>query len=669
METKMKDLVSTLNMAAKEYYSGHESSMTDKEYDELYDELLLMEARTGIVLPDSPTQKVGYEAVSSLKKTRHEYPALSLDKTKDREYLRSWLGDQYGMLSWKCDGLTVVLTYDVPDHLLPYQKARLVSAVTRGDGYVGEDVTHNAKYIAGIPQEISYSGKLIVRGEVMTGYNDFDRINDTIIDPDAKYKNPRNLTSGSLRLLDSKVAASRHMIFKAFELVNAESEVVLTYESAFAWMEALGFAVVEHTRVTADTVVETIGRYEEKVSENDFPTDGLVLVYDYIPYGLSLGVTGKYPRSGIAFKWADTTEETVLRDVEWSASASGLLNPVAVFDPVELEGTTVKRASLHNIRYLKNMELGYGDKVTVYKANMIIPQLCENLTKNGNYIHIPKTCPVCGAETLRQKNKDGSSEFLACSNPKCAAKHKGRFERLVCKDGLNVVGLAGEVIDDFLKAGFLHDRSSVFHLEQYKDKIMQMEGFGEKSYTKLINSVETARTTTFRHFFYCLGIPGAGHEVSKILEREFSSHAGEKKTELLKRLLEDPIAMEKLSGMDGIGQITAKNMVLWYNANLTEYEAVLAELTVEDDLVITGKKTEDLDLSGMTFVITGSLEHYSNRDELKAEIEARGGKVSGSVSKKTTYLINNDLTSTSGKNKKAKELSIPIISEKDYMQL
>ena len=667
METKMKELVEILNNAAEAYYSGHESSMTDKEYDELYDELLLMEARTGIVLPESPTQKVGYEVISSLKKVKHEYPALSLDKTKDREYLRSWLGDQDGVLSWKCDGLTVVLTYDVPDHFLPYQKARLVSAVTRGDGYIGEDVTHNAKYIAGIPQEISYAGKITVRGEVMIGYEDFDRINETISDPDEKYKNPRNLTSGSLRLLDSKAAASRHMIFKAFELVDAENDMALTYESAFRWLEALGFNVVEYTRVMADTVVETIGQYEKKVSENDFPTDGLVLVYNDIPYGLSLGRTGKFPRNGIAFKWADVTEETILRDVEWSASASGLLNPVAVFDPVELEGTTVKRASLHNIRYLENMELGYGDKVTVYKSNMIIPQLDENLTKNGDLIKIPTECPVCGHPTSRVVSSDGESEFLYCTNPDCAAKHKGRFERLVCKDGLNVVGLAGKAIDDFLKAGLIHTLASVFHLAEHKDKIVRMEGYGEKSYNNLINSIENARHTTFRQLFYSLGIPGAGHDASKILEKAFIPDHGRRKTELLMQLVSSPLAEYMLTSMEGIGGVTARSIIRWFNENRTAYDKLLQELTIMDDLVEDGETVKQ-DLKDKTFVITGSLNHYENREALKAEIESRGGKVSGSVSKKTTYLINNDVSSTSGKNKKAKELNIPIISEEEYMR-
>lgn len=667
METKMKELVETLNNAAADYYSGHESSMTDKEYDELYDELLLLEARTGIVLPDSPTQKVGYEVISSLKKVKHEYPALSLDKTKDREYLRSWLGDQDGVLSWKCDGLTVVLTYDVPDHFLPYQKARLVSAVTRGDGYIGEDVTHNAKYIAGIPQEISYAGKMTVRGEVMIGYDDFDRINESISDPDGKYKNPRNLTSGSLRLLDSKAAASRHMIFKAFELVYSEGDEASTYESAFRFLESLGFAVVEHTHVTADTVVEAVGRCEGKVSANDFPTDGLVLVYNDIPYGLSLGSTGKFPRNGIAFKWADVTEETILRDVEWSASASGLLNPVAVFDPVELEGTTVKRASLHNIRYLENMELGYGDTVTVYKSNMIIPQLDKNLTKNGDLIKIPTECPVCGHPTSRVVSSDGESEFLYCTNPDCAAKHKGRFERLVCKDGLNVVGLAGEAIDDFLKAGLIHTPASVFHLSEHKDKIVTMEGYGEKSYNNLIKSIENARLTTFRQLFYSLGIPGAGHDASKILEKAFVPDHGRRKTELLMQLVSSPLAEYMLISMEGIGSVTARSIIRWFSENRTEYDELLQELTITDDLVEDGETVKQ-DLKDKTFVITGSLNHYENREALKAEIESRGGKVSGSVSKKTTYLINNDVFSTSGKNKKAKELNIPIISEEEYMR-
>lgn len=668
METKMKELVDILNVAARAYYSGHESSMSDKEYDELYDELLEMETRTGFVLPDSPTKRVGYESVSSLKKVEHQYPALSLDKTKDRESLSTWLGDKTGMLSWKCDGLTVVLTYDVEPGSLPYNRARLVSAVTRGNGYVGEDVTHNAKFIKGIPDSIGFSGKIIVRGEVLTKYEDFQKINDAIANPDEKYKNPRNLTSGSLRLLDSKIAASRHMCFKAFELVEIEGDTVWSYHTAFDWLKALGFDVVEHSLVTSQTVVDTVGEYEKAVSTNEIPTDGLVLVYDDVLYGKSLGTTGKYPKNGIAFKWADSTEKTTLRDVEWSASATGLLNPVAVFDPVELEGTTVRRASLHNIRYLERMELGYGDEVTVYKANMIIPQLDANLTKNGNYIKIPEICPVCGKPTERQVSVDGESEFLYCTNPDCAAKHKGRFERLVCKDGLNVVGLAGEAIDDFLQAGLIHSPVSIFGLSSNKSQIIQMDGYGEKKYQKLIESIETAKTTTFRQFFYCLGIPGAGHEVSKILEKEFESTVGKRKTDLLVDLVKNPFGEFLLSKMDGIGIVTAKNIMKWFDDHMDEFEEFLSAVTIQDDLV---EKAVDMkkDFNGMTFVITGSLDHYTNRDELKAEIESRGGKVSGSVSKNTTYLINNDPMSTSGKNKKAKELSIPIISEEEYLLL
>lgn len=668
MEMTMEKLVEKLNNAAKEYYSGRESGMSDKEYDRLYDELLLMESETGKVLPNSPTRNVGYEVVSELAKKNHEQPALSLDKTKDREALAEWLGDKEGCLSWKCDGLTIVLTYDVPNHFFPYQEAELQTAVTRGNGIVGEDVTHNAPFIEGIPSSIGFSGKMIVRGEVMTSFENFEKINESIADPDEKYKNPRNLTSGSLRMMDSKKAAVRHMMFKAFELVYMEGDDdIFTHQTELSFLKSLGFSVVENVVVNAGNVVKEVGKFEKKVEKLPYPTDGLVLTYNDIAYGRSLGTTGKYPKGSIAFKWADETEETVLRDVEWSASASGLLNPVAVFDPVELDGATVKRASIHNVRYLQNMELGYGDVVTIYRSNMVIPQLDKNLTKNGNYIKIPDTCPVCGAATKREVSSDGESEFLKCTNPECAAKHVGRFERLVCRDGLNVVGLAGSAIEDFLSSGFIHAPSDIFHLSQHKDAIIAMEGYGKKSYEKLISSVEKARHTTFRQFFYSLGIPGVGHDVAKILEAKYNaeSESGHTKTEMLEAELNAPEGFDSLKALDGIGDVRAKAMVEWWTQHKHEYFAVKKEIFIDDDKVEVSQVEKDL--AGLTFVITGGLSHYNNRDELKHEIESRGGKVSGSVSKNTSFLINNDVSSTTGKNKKAKELGIPVISEEYFI--
>lgn len=645
----MKKLVEKLNQAAKAYYNGQESPLTDKEYDALYDELLKMEKETGIILPDSPTQRVGFQIVSELKKVAHEYPALSLDKTKDRDALKKWLGTQIGILSWKLDGLTAVATYD---------NGHLIRLVTRGDGDMGEDVTHNAKYIEGLPMQIPYDGHLVVRGETLISYPDFEKINAKIINPDNRYKNPRNLASSSLRLLDASIAAKRHMHFKGFEVVHPKMSTV---SGSLDWLSTQGIDHVAFWRVSNATILYTVEILEGIIEKNllDDPTDGLVLTLDNIAYGKSLGTTGKFPKNSIAFKWKDDAVETTLRNIEWSASRTGLINPVAVFDPVELEGTTVTRASLHNIQYIKDLELGIGDTISVYKANKIIPQILENLTKNGQLFEIPSICPVCGKPTIRKQNSDHTSEFLYCENTNCPAKHIGKYTRLAERDGLNMRGISSARIEQLVDLGIIREFSDFFHLTKYKDTLLQLDGFGEKSYKNMITAIESSRTTTFRRLFYALGIPGAGHDVAKILEQ----HLQEPKAENLLTLVRRRDAYLVLTGYAGIGGTTADAIIKWFWNHADEYQHLCQELTIEETNI-----NAEQNLEGMVFVITGKLEKYANRDALKREIESRGGKVSGSVSGNTNYLINNDIASTSGKNKKAKELSIPIITEQDFVE-
>lgn len=646
----MKNLVRKLNEAAKAYYSGHESIMSDKEYDALYDELLKMEKETGIVLPDSPTQRVGFRVVSELKKITHEYSALSLDKTKDREELKKWLGAQIGVLSWKLDGLTAVATYD---------NGHLIRLVTRGNGEVGEDVTHNAKYIEGLPLQIPFMGHLVIRGETLISYPNFEKINATIVNLDDKYKNPRNLASSSLRLLDSSIAAKRHLHFRAFEVVYPE---MITISDSLDWLDTMRIDHVAFWKVNAATIFNVIEILENIINKNllDDPTDGLVLTYDDVAYGKSLGTTGKFPKHSIAFKWQDDAVETTIRNIEWSASRTGLINPVAVFDPVELEGTTVTRASVHNIQYMKDLELGKNDTITVYKANKIIPQIDENLTKNGNYFKVPEYCPVCGKPTVRKFNKERTSEFLYCMNAECPAKHVGKYTRLVERDALNVKGLSSARMEQFVNLGYLKEFADLYHLERYKEEIVSMEGFGEKSYQNMMDAIESSKTTTFCQLFYALGIPGAGHDVAKILDARLENP----KAENLLLLARRRDAYTVLTSYEGIGDITADTIIQWFWWHADEYQRLCQELTIVEE-----NNTKEQDLAGKIFVITGKLESYPNRDALKEEIEARGGKVSGSVSKNTSYLINNDVTSTSGKNKKAKELGVTIISEEDFKKL
>ena len=642
---RMKELIPLLSEAAKAYYQESREIMSNFEYDRLYDELLKLEQETGTVFAGSQTQKVGYEVLSELPKERHERPMLSLNKTKSVDELREWLGGQTGLLSWKMDGLTVVLTYE---------DGILAKAVTRGNGEIGEVITPNARTFINVPTTIPYKGQLILRGEAVISYSDFEKLNDSIADVDAKYKNPRNLCSGSVRQLNSGITASRNVRFMAFALVRADGvDFKNSRKEQFLWLSSLGFETVEFVEVTAETLSGAVHGFAEKIEHYDIPSDGLVLLYDDIAYGQSLGRTAKFPRDSIAFKWADEIQETTLSYIEWSASRTGLINPVAVFEPVELEGTTVSRASVHNISIMEGLELGAGDRITVYKANMIIPQIADDLTRSG-VRDIPKICPVCGGKTEIRSLNDVKS--LYCTNPECQAKKIKSFDLFVSRDALNIDGLSEMTLEKFIAAGFIHEFDDIFHLDRHRDAIVTMEGFGEKSYENLIEAAKTASHTTLPRLIFGLGIAGIGLANAKVICRHFDFDLDAMRK----------ADAEELCAIEGIGGVLADAWVTYFknDKNNEILDHILADLTFANEA-----RSEEQMLAGKTFVITGSVEHFANRKELQEKIESLGGKAAGSVSAKTSYLINNDVTSNSSKNKKARELGIPILSEEDFLKM
>ena len=725
---RIRELVELLNKARKAYEQEDMEIMSNLEYDKLYDELAALEKETGMVFSNSPTVNVGYEVLSDLPKERHPSPMLSLDKTKDVETLVSWLGDQKGLLSWKLDGLTIVLTYE---------EGRLVKAVTRGNGEIGEVITGNARMFANLPLSISHKGRLVLRGEAIITYSDFERINATIEDVEAKYKNPRNLCSGSVRQLNNRITKERNVKFYAFGLVEAEGVEFKTRTEQLEWLAEHGFTVVEYMAVKAgstnnrsseadgsatdsstgsdlmtggaDTdgfaggslqtdkklkemgLREAVEYFAEHVAKNDFPSDGLVLIFDDIAYGRSLGSTSKFPRDAIAFKWRDEIRETVLKEIEWSASRTGLINPVAIFEPVELEGTTVSRASVHNLSILRQLQLGIGDRIEVYKANMIIPQIAENLTRSGN-LEIPAACPVCGGETAVRAERD--AETLCCTNPHCPAKQVKAFAHFVSRNAMNIEGLSEATIEKFIAEGFIKEFADIFKLERFRDRIVVMEGFGEKSYANLVEAAEKAAKTTTVRLLYGLGIPNIGVANAKLICR-----AADFDWEKIQSL-----SATELVEIQGIGDIMAESYEKFFadEENRRIIADLMEVLTIEkkrpsgrgdaagrsesgsaaedgysdgadsaanaDDSSAADNGSGWKDMSGITFVITGSLAHFSNRDELKEIIEYFGGKVSGSVSSKTSFLINNDNMSGSTKNKKAKELGVPIITEEEFIE-
>lgn len=641
---RMKELIDILNKAASVYYQGKDEIMSNFEYDRMYDELSALEKESGLVLAGSPTQKVGYEVLSELPKQTHPSPMLSLDKTKQVDELSSWLGGKEGLLSWKMDGLTVVLTYE---------NGELLNAVTRGNGVVGEVITNNAKVFKNLPVNIPFKGRMVLRGEAIITYSEFKKIN-ALLSEEEQYKNPRNLCSGSVRQLNNEITAKRNVELYAFTLVEAEGvDFKNSQQNKMEFMKEQGFQTVEYKVVTAKNIYETVEWFSEKVKTNDFPSDGLVLLYDDISYGESLGSTAKFPRNAIAFKWADETAKTKLMEVEWSASRTGLINPVAIFEPVELEGTTVSRASVHNISIVKELKLGIGDTIEVYKANMIIPQIAQNLTKSGS-LAIPDKCPVCGEKTSIHKEND--VEVLFCENLDCLAKKIKSISLFVSRDAMNIDGMSEATIEKFISKGFLHELADLFKLNRYKDEIISMDGFGEKSYEKLVKAAETAKITTTAKFIYSLGIANIGLSNAKMVCKAFSND--------LEKIRHASI--DELVEIDGVGEIIAESFVKFFaNENNNHMvDDLLDIVTLEDE-----ENDNANDMDGMNFVITGSVNHFSNRSEVKELIEGRGGKVTGSVTSKTKYLINNDSTSNSSKNKKAKELGVQIITEDEFIDM
>ena len=645
----MRAKVAVLNDASRAYYQESREIMSNIEYDRLYDELEALEKETGIVLANSPTVNVGYEVLSDLPKETHPSRMLSLDKTKEPEALASFLGDKDGVLSWKLDGLTIVLSYE---------SGNLVKAVTRGNGEVGEVVTNNAKVFANIPLSIPFKGRLVLRGEAIITYSEFEKINAQISDVDAKYKNPRNLCSGSVRQLNNKITAERNVRFYAFSLVEAEESVDGGINTNYRheqlhWLKTQGFETVDYRIVNGANVQEEIKWFEEQIESNDFPSDGLVLLIDDIQYGESLGKTAKFPRNAMAFKWRDELKETVLKEIEWSASRTGLINPVAIFEPVELEGTTVSRASVHNISIMKQLELGVDDTITVYKANMIIPQIDENLTRSG-VRDIPEHCPVCGEKT--EIKSDNGVESLYCPNPDCLAKQIKSFTLFVSRDAMNIEGLSEATIEKLIAKGLITELADIFRIEQFKDEIVSMEGFGVKSFENLVNSIKKASQTTPARLLYSLGIPNIGVANAKMIAK-YCSHDWNKIQQLTR---------DELVTIDGIGDIMAEGYAAFFENE--KKQKIVADLLEVVSFAEIQESQEEQTLAGVNFVITGSLNHFENRDALKAFIEAKGGKVTGSVTSKTHYLINNDALSNSSKNKKAKELGIAIITEDEFIE-
>ena len=650
---RMRELIDLLNEAGRAYYAQDREIMSNFEYDRLYDELTALEEETGIVMADSPTVKVGYESVDALPKEEHAEPMLSLDKTKDISVLAAFAGERKTLLSWKMDGLTIVLTY---------QQGKLVKGVTRGNGLVGEVITANVRVFKNVPLTIPFKEELVLRGEAVIRYSDFEKINSALPAGERPYKNPRNLCSGSVRQLDSSITAARNVYFYAFSLVKAEGkEFGNSHAEEFRFLDSLGFDVVEYEIVDGNGMADAVQRFEKKITSNDFPSDGLVAMYDDIAYGISLGRTAKFPRNAFAFKWQDEIMETTLREVEWSASRTGRINPVAIFDPVELEGTTVSRASVHNVSIVRDLKLGIGDRITVYKANMIIPQIADNLTKSGS-LEIPEKCPVCGGRTQIRSDEAETgggegAETLYCTNPDCAAKKIRSFAHFVSRDALGIDGISEATLEKLIAQGLIHENADIFELSEHRDIIEKMEGFGAKSFEKLISSIEASRDTTAAKVLYGLGIPGVGVQTAKLIAAAFQddlsavARAGE----------------EELLAIETVGPVIASGIRKWFGneENTQRFERLLKYLRIEKK----EKETVSSAIAGKTFVITGSLQHFTNRSELVETIEKAGGKVTSSVTSKTDYLINNNTASTSGKNRKAKELGIPVISEDDFLAL
>ena len=642
--TRMKELINILNKASELYYQKNTIMMTDYEYDHLYDELVELEKETNMTLSNSPTINVEPEISSSLKQVEHPSPMLSLAKTKKVSELENFLGDKEGLLSWKLDGLTIVLTYE---------DGKLISGVTRGTGIIGELVTENVKQFKNVPLTIPYKGRLVLRGEAIIKYSDFNRMNEELGDGSSQYKNPRNLCSGSVRQLDSSITAKRCVNCIIFALIESSTNISNLKSECFDWLKNQGFEVVEHYKVTKNTVKEQVLMFKEKVKEYDIPSDGLVITYDDIAYGNSLGTTAKFPKHSLAFKWKDETVATTLRKVDWLVSRTGLINPVAVFDPVELEGTIVSRASVHNVSILEGLKLGIGDTIMVYKANMIIPQIASNSTQSGN-LEIPDSCPVCGSKASIISNSD--VKYLYCMNDFCKAKLIKRLSLFVSRNAMNIDGISDMILNKLITEKIVNNYKDLYHLDRYKDKIIAFDGFGEKSYSNMINSIEKSRHVKLANFIYALGIPDIGFSRAKLICNHFNNDFNKISN----------LTYEELSNISGVGDVIAKEWIDTFSN--PDFIEELKELKEEIDIP-KASINSNKDLDGLTFVITGSLNKFTNRDTMIEFIEEHGGKVVTSISSKVNYLINNDITSTSTKNNKAKELGINIIDEDKFLEL
>lgn len=642
--TRMKELINILNKASELYYQKNTIMMTDYEYDHLYDELVELEKETNMTLSNSPTINVEPEISSSLKQVEHPSPMLSLAKTKKVSELENFLGDKEGLLSWKLDGLTIVLTYE---------DGKLISGVTRGTGIIGELVTENVKQFKNVPLTIPYKGRLVLRGEAIIKYSDFNRMNEELGDGSSQYKNPRNLCSGSVRQLDSSITAKRCVNCIIFALIESSTNISNLKSECFDWLKNQGFEVVEHYKVTKNTVKEQVLMFKEKVKEYDIPSDGLVITYDDIAYSNSLGTTAKFPKHSLAFKWKDETVATTLRKVDWLVSRTGLINPVAVFDPVELEGTIVSRASVHNVSILEGLKLGIGDTIMVYKANMIIPQIASNSTQSGN-LEIPDRCPVCGSKASIISNSD--VKYLYCMNDFCKAKLIKRLSLFVSRNAMNIDGISDMILNKLITEKIVNNYKDLYHLDRYKDKIIAFDGFGEKSYNNMINSIEKSRHVKLANFIYALGIPDIGFSRAKLICNNFNNDFNKISN----------LTYEELSNIPGVGDVIAKEWIDTFSN--PDFIEELKELKEEIDIP-KASTNSNKDLDGLTFVITGSLNKFTNRDTMIEFIEEHGGKVVTSISSKVNYLINNDITSTSTKNSKAKELGISIIDEDKFLEL
>lgn len=635
---RMKELIDLLNKASMLYYQKSTPMMTDYEYDKLYDELVSLEKETNMVFSNSPTINVEPTVSTELEKTTHPHPMLSLSKTKNPDDLVSFIGNKEGLLSWKLDGLTIVLTYE---------NGKLVSGVTRGNGIIGEVVTENVKKFKNIPLSINYTGRLVLRGEAIIKYSDFEKMN-----VDSEYKNPRNLCSGSVRQLDSSVTAERNVNCIIFALIEASSELSNYKDKNFEWLRSLGFETVEYVKVDKNNLKDEVLNYKEKIKTYDIPSDGLVLTFNDIEYGNNLGSTAKYPKHSIAFKWQDETAKTILREVDWMASRTGLINPVAVFDPVELEGTIVSRASLHNISILRELKIGLNDEIEVYKANMIIPQIANNITCSNNLV-IPDKCPVCNHKTEIVTNNDIT--YLYCPNEFCFAKFMKRLSLFVSRNAMNIDGISEAILSRLINENMVKTYADLYNLSIYKDKIINFDGFGEKSYNNLIESIEKSRKVKLANFIYSLGIPDIGLSRAKLICSKFNNDID----------VVSNLSYDKLSEIVGVGDVIAKEWIdTFKNPDfISEYNKIKKEIILIDN--VNNKTT----LKDKTFVITGSVNNFKNRDELIEYIESLGGKVVKAISNNVDFLINNDITSTSSKNTKAKELGIKIISEDDLLKM